>query len=308
MKVERIGNGPVISPQTDASIGENINGPTVMKVPEWIENPLGKYYMYFAHHRGTYIRLAYSNHIEGPWMIYTPGVLNLSGCPHLHQNPEGGLGHIASPEILIDEENKRIIMYYHGCRKDAKSLRDQTTYIATSVDGLHFDVSSSEEVGYIYMRAFRHKGYVYTLDMRGTLRRSLNGIDNFEVGKNIYGTDDVYNREFDVRHLCFYKKSEDLMYVMFSIRGSCPESLCISTIDISKDWDEWHFNGYETLLEPETDYEGVNYPLEKSVWGDQIHVRQLRDPYMIAENGTIYVFYTVAGEEGIAMAKLIEEN
>ena len=98
------------------------------------------------------------------------------------------------------------------------------------------------------------------------------------------------------------------MYVMFSIRGSCPESLCFSTIDLSKDWKDWHLNGYDTLLEPEMDYEGVNYPLEKSVWGDQIHVRQLRDPYMIAENGAIYIFYTVAGEEGIAVSKLVEEN
>lgn len=308
MKLERIGNAPLITPQTDPSLGENINGPTLMKVPDWISNPLGKYYLYFAHHRGTFLRLAYSDSMTGPWKIYTPGVLNLSSCPHLCQDTEKGIGHVASPEILLDEEHHRIILYYHGSRAGAQTLRDQVTYVAISADGLHFDVSNTAEMGYIYLRAFRHQGYVNTLDMRGTLRRSRDGIHDFETGVNIYGTDDVYNRAFDVRHLCFYKKSEDLLYVMFSIRGSCPESLCFSTIDISQDWSQWKFNGYETLMEPERDYEGIQYPLEKSVWGDQIHVRQLRDPFMYEEDGVIYVFYTVAGEEGIALAVLREET
>ena len=30
----------------------NINGPSLIKVPHWMENPLGKYYLYFAHHKG----------------------------------------------------------------------------------------------------------------------------------------------------------------------------------------------------------------------------------------------------------------
>ncbi len=307
VRVERIGNGPIITPETDPSIGLNINGPTLIKVPEWVKDPLGKYYLYFAHHRGQFIRLAYSDNIEGPWTIYTPGVLQLKDCKHMHQDPAGGIGHIASPEILLDEENKRMIMYYHGSRIGAETLRGQATYVATSEDGLVFDVSRTDEIGYIYMRAFRHGGYVYTLDMQGTIRRSKDGLTDFEKGVNINGTDDVYNRVFDPRHFCFYKKTEDLMYVMFSLRGTAPESLCFSTMDISKDWSEWCFDGYKTVLQPEMDWEGAVYPNEKSVWGDQVHVRQLRDPFMYEENGTIYVFYTVAGEDGIAMAKLIEE-
>ena len=32
--------------------GKNINGAHVIRVPSWIEHPLGRYYLYFAHHSG----------------------------------------------------------------------------------------------------------------------------------------------------------------------------------------------------------------------------------------------------------------
>ena len=40
---------------------DNINGPTVIRVPPWVKRPLGRYYMYFAHHMGAFIRLAYAD-------------------------------------------------------------------------------------------------------------------------------------------------------------------------------------------------------------------------------------------------------
>ena len=58
--------------------GDNINGPSLIKVPEWVNDPLGKYYLYFAHHRGEYIRMAYSDNITGPYTIYNEGTLKLN--------------------------------------------------------------------------------------------------------------------------------------------------------------------------------------------------------------------------------------
>jgi hypothetical protein len=43
-----------------------INGPSMILVPGWVENPLGKYYLYFSHHKGDFIRLAYGDMPEGP--------------------------------------------------------------------------------------------------------------------------------------------------------------------------------------------------------------------------------------------------
>ena len=66
MTATRLTDAPIISPATCASIGVNIQGPSLIRVPDWIENPLGRYYLYFADHKGKYIRPAYANDLLGP--------------------------------------------------------------------------------------------------------------------------------------------------------------------------------------------------------------------------------------------------
>ena len=61
--------------------GDNINGPSLIKVPDWVKNPLGKYYLYFSHHDGKYIRMAYSNNVEGPYTVHLEGTLKLKDTP-----------------------------------------------------------------------------------------------------------------------------------------------------------------------------------------------------------------------------------
>ena len=56
---KRLENNPIITPQLlKGDDGKNINGPSLIKAPDWLENKLGKYYLYFGHHAGKYIRLA----------------------------------------------------------------------------------------------------------------------------------------------------------------------------------------------------------------------------------------------------------
>ena len=64
MKLSRIDSNPIIHPKLDPALGGNINGPSLIEVPDWVRNPLGKFYLYFAHHNGAHIRLAYSNTLE----------------------------------------------------------------------------------------------------------------------------------------------------------------------------------------------------------------------------------------------------
>ena len=77
IRIQRSKHNPIVRPDMDDRLQANINGPSLMQVPEWIENPLGRYYLYFAHHQGTFIRLAYADDLLGPYTVYSPGVLDL---------------------------------------------------------------------------------------------------------------------------------------------------------------------------------------------------------------------------------------
>src|SRR5690606_18998708 len=77
-EVDRIGNAPILVPHMDDRMGANLAGPSLIRAPEWLPDRLGEYYLYFAHHNGTYIRLAVADALEGPWRIHTPGALQHS--------------------------------------------------------------------------------------------------------------------------------------------------------------------------------------------------------------------------------------
>ena len=85
--VTRLLDHPIISAATDASIGENIQGPSLIRVPAWVSEPLGRYYLYFADHKGAYIRLAYADDLLGPWTVHAPGSLQLEDSFFLTQPP-----------------------------------------------------------------------------------------------------------------------------------------------------------------------------------------------------------------------------
>ena len=131
VRVERLGDGPIITPDLHASIGENIQGPSLIRAPEWLEDPLGAYYLYFADHKGRYIRLAYADDLLGPWTIHPPGSLQIADSHFLTEPPEvapeeaerlralpGRRGmshdglfeattpHIASPDVHVDDANR----------------------------------------------------------------------------------------------------------------------------------------------------------------------------------------------------------
>jgi len=80
LRVERCAGGPLIVRDQDPRVGDNVNGPSVLRVPDWIEQPLGRYYLYFAHHRGKSIRLAVADAPCGPWHVQDP-VLHLDALP-----------------------------------------------------------------------------------------------------------------------------------------------------------------------------------------------------------------------------------
>ena len=316
----RFPENPLVSVSTSDSLGDNVNGPSVIRVPGWIPHPLGRYYMYFAHHKGAYIRLAYSNSLAGPWKIYEPGVLNVRDTifyrpqPDPPKSPSTLYTHVASPEIFIDNANKRLVMYVHGMWTDLKPwpsdpatalkwMRDnhyaQYTQTTVSRDGIHFDPRPGITLKTSYLRAFRGNGSYYGMARLGVLARTNDPLATFELGPNPFANGPYAGR---VRHVAVLLRGNTL-YVFFSAIGDAPEKILLSTIPLTDDWSTWKASTPLEVLAPREPYECPNLPVTPSKAGESEGPENaLRDPAVFEENGRVTLFYSVCGEQGIGAA------
>ena len=173
----RVLESPLIAPaMLSGDEGLSINGPSLIRMPSWVARPGGRYHLYFAHHDGKYIRLAFADRPEGPWTLHPGGVLPIAGQRALR-------GHIASPEAVIDEETRQIFLFCHGVPLGGGP---QVTSVAVSRDGLSF-TDLGTIVGPAYLRVFRHGGVWYGLNHSGVLRRTKKLGEPFEPVANIIG-------------------------------------------------------------------------------------------------------------------------
>ena len=239
--VTRLGDGPIIAQNMDDRMGGNVQGPSLMRVPDWVENPLGKYYLYFADHRGTYIRLAYADDLLGPWQTHKPGSLQLheSHFPTEVLANQFGYAHIASPDVHVRDDLRQIVMYVHGY-DPGKGVGSQVTRVAVSTDGINF-VGEPEVLGRSYFRVFKFDDYYYALAMPGYLYRSRNGINNFEAGPQLFNN--------DMRHSALLIR-DNALYVFWTQAGHAPERILLSMIDLQDDLAHLAGNGADRDLAP----------------------------------------------------------
>jgi len=312
--LERFAKNPIItSDMLPAKEGDNINGPSLIKVPDWLPNRLGNYYLYFAHHKGKYIRLAYADQLNGPWKIYTPGTLQISDCrcndapfPKTEsirhdgvENAGDEVTHIASPDVHIDNTKKELVMYYH-CPLEVNAKKGQFTLRATSSDGIHFK-SDTTVLGESYFRVFTWKNYYYSIGRSGIIYRSANGKNAFEKGSDPFAK---IQKPHSIRHAAV-KVVGDTVWVFYSRVGDTPEHILLTKIKLTDNWKAWEGINPVDIALPETDYEGSNLPLETSKAGLYYgKTRALRDPYLFEENGKWYLLYSAAGENSIAIGEL----
>jgi hypothetical protein len=289
----------VVDPE-DAGIGDNVNGPSLIRVPDWIEAPLGRYYLYFAHHRDTFIRLAFADRPEGPWQVYAPGALRLedSAC----------FDHVASPDAYIDPARREIRLYYHGVVHHPDDESDphanaidvtrpfvQRTFWARSTDGLHF-ASGRDLCGPSYFRVIEARGAIFALAMPGLLYRSPDGLRGWERGPQILPD--------TTRHHALWLRG-DTLHVFFTRAGDRPERILHTTVDTRPDWRRWRVGEEQVVLEPEEPWEGADMPLVASERGQVMErVRQLRDPCIFEDEGRLHLVYAIAGEQGLALAQI----
>lgn len=326
VQVKRVGDAPVIAgallPGPD---GESINGPSLIRVPAWVKNPLGRYYLYFSHHAGKTIRMAYADEVGGPWKIYQGGVFALDQQTVV-------AGHVASPQVVIDAERRRLYLFYHGNNVRKKELKiggdaegGQLTGVAVSTDGLHFD-SLNRVVGPAYLQVFRHDGRWFALNHSGVLRESAKLGEPFEpiatvIGPEIIGAVDPARLgepgatpaasrppsgpfRYSMRHVGV-DVADGRLVVYFSCVGHRPERILCTVVDLAGAPEQWRARGTHEVLRPERPWEGADLPLAWSRGGIATgRVRELRDPAVLREAGRAWLVYAYAGEHGLALATL----
>ena len=73
--ITRLTDGPLIAESLfgrseiaglEAGALANINGPSLLLMPDWAQERRGAYHLYFAHHKGKSIRLAHADDLTGP--------------------------------------------------------------------------------------------------------------------------------------------------------------------------------------------------------------------------------------------------
>lgn len=321
VRVTRFATNPLVTVQSSATLGGNVNGPTVIRVPDWVERPLGRYYMYFANHRDVFIRLAYADAVTGPWTIHEPGVWHVRDSALDRPQPDsarfGGFNtHFASPEIFIDHASRRIVLWAHGWYtngehwptepKAAQQWANekgygQFTQGAVSSDGLTFTAQPAI-TKQSYIRVFQRGGELYGMSRLGVLLRAPDALASFEVGPNAF-RDTAYGST-RVRHVALLPRG-DRLFVFFTAIGDAPERLLMSTIDMTAPWTGWRVGALVDVLQPERDYECAGLPIAKSAVGDIFEpARQIRDPHVLEDEGKTYLFYVTCGEQGVAGAEI----
>lgn len=318
IRVTRLGNGPIIGPDLHPGIGVNIQGPSLIRVPDWIGDRLGSYYLYFADHKGSYIRLAYADELAGPWRVHPPGSLHLAQSRFLTAPPavstdelarfesqyrargmaishdvlsEITTPHIASPDVHVDPERGRIVMYFHGL----EGVGEQVSRVAMSRNGIDF-TARSEVIGRSYMRIFQHDGMAYALTMPGSLSRSADGLGGFETGPTLFNP--------NMRHAAVLKR-DGALWVFWTQVGDAPERILLSRIALDGDWHAWSDEPPVEVMRPEHPWEGANAANVPSVRSTAYDVvNQLRDPAIYEEADETYLLYAVGGESGIAIARV----
>lgn len=308
MKVTPLLDAPILAVDSDPRLEGNANGPSLVRAPRWVDETLGAYYLYFAHHEGTAIRLATADALEGPWTLYAPGALALADSgfptepvaledvsPIVRPIIEAGFddlyAHIASPDVLVDETKREVRMYYHGRHADGAQL----TRVAVSADGVHFTAGEAL-LGRSYFRVFRHDGFWYALSMPGFVSRSRDGLAGFAQGPKLF--------DANMRHSALLHRG-DRLHVFYTRAGDAPERILLSTIELGPDWMAWRESEPVEVRRPERPWEGADLPVAPSVRGALMQpANQLRDPAVFEDGRDVYLLYSVAGEQGLAIGRL----
>lgn len=325
LTIRRLTEDPIIHQAMSPSIGNNINGPCLVRLPEWTPTAqrLGRYYLYFAHHEGQSIRLAYADDVTGPWHIHEPGALPLEGSlfpsdpatiqpvglDETHPLATFGVNdfnpHIASPDVQIDHHNQQFRLYYHGMLEDG----DQASRVALSSDGLRF-APLPPLIGHYYLRVFEHQDWFYALAWGGYLYRARQPEGPFERGPALFEGAPLCPRQEGtqiLRHLAVMREEDDVLHVFYTRIGDAPEVILHIRAHLTDDWHHWRVDDPQVLMRPELAWEGGHLPVVTSRPGVTYQPENaLRDPHVFRDHdGRVYMTYCGGAEQAIGIVELL---
>ncbi|MEL7466856.1 MAG: hypothetical protein AAFN27_00280 [Pseudomonadota bacterium] len=301
ISVDRIGSGPIIHQDLHPSLGDNINGPSLVRVPDGLAGALGRYYLYFSHHKGQHIRLAVADRIEGPWQIHSPGVMPLRETPFtltvpnapqpnwaISQGTDGLYPHLASPDVRIRHDGA-FEMYVHGL--DASG--EQVTWRAQSANGLSWRFTGKPIVD-SYLRLFQSGGTTYAMARCSRIWR----LDQAGWQRGGVAISDT------VRHVAVLIR-RDQLHVLFTRIGDAPERILHTSISLNGAWRRWQAaSDPEHVLSPDLPWEGSNEPVSPSKVGAVSFSNALRDPCLFEDQGTVWMVYAGGGESALGLARV----
>lgn len=289
---------------TEARPRPTIIFPTVVDLAAYrdvLSNPIDRYYLYFAPHHSHGMGLATAPHPEGPWTPY-------GGNPFLRLEDVPGLrDHVSSPEFVFrpDCPEAPFWLYFHGLA--VPHGHGQQTCVATSNDGVHWQLVSSEPVltataeqtgdenTAAYVRAFQRNGWLYGLykaEKAHGLARSRDGITWEHWPNNPVIRPEAVESEYDrIRHTAILVEEDTLVIFYSTLTRSdlSREEIKLATFSLaSSDWLNWG----------PVQRHGVVFAPEEQ-WEDD----DVRDPFLFRDDDTLYLYYVGGREKGIGLAK-----
>ena len=137
----------------------SIYWPWIIRVDDKLDNPLGKYYLYYStDHAMTTggIGLAYSNNILDGFTDYGK----------IYQN---GNKETETPSVIYDYKNKKFIIYFHSLA--TYEGEHQTSWCILSDDGINFDSSTIKkafDLNHNELMGDLHNGYLHPFNIGDT--------------------------------------------------------------------------------------------------------------------------------------------
>jgi hypothetical protein len=199
--------------------------------------------------------------------------------------------------VHVAEKHREITMFFHGPL--AGDSKRQMSFLARSKDGLAF-VAGCNPLAPFYLRTAIWNGKLLGTTMGGRLHLSADGQSEF-----VQVASHLQRGLCRIRHAALHVV-EDTLHLYYSRIGDAPERILRSRIALVANPEDWRMLAVdEEILKPEAVWEGAELPLLPSESGKaRGPANALRDPAIFTENGESYILYAVAGEQGIALARI----